>query len=349
MPPPNPAAVWYVLIRGKEVGPLSRVELGVEAATGSITGANEVWKEGMQDWVPAGDVPDLASLFVRRKAFPPARPGARPPPPPRKKEEKGAGMSEFDTSHFRLAELQNEESAASASRQMEFDTGHFRLAEMAAEDNGQSRNLEFDTAHFRLAEMGQQPTPVGGPMRMRIAPGAPSPKAGAPTPVSTDVLPTGARPALPRRPALGKSAPPRAKPAAAPKAAPPQPAEPDEDFDPNRTSVDFRTLGAQVHQQQVAQELFEEELVPAEADLPQDEAARIAAEKAKAAELARWAAEELKHKQAAEAKPAPAAKAHPPVPLHVPRRQETGTPIWMYGTVAGVAAVILLVLYLVLD
>jgi hypothetical protein len=115
---------------------------------------------------------------------------------------------------------------------MEFDTAHFRVADMVPEDSGQKRNLEFDTAHFRLAEMGQQPQQEAPKRRFRVAPRAE------------------AKPVLPP----GKIK--QASTAAAPAAGKPE-------WNPGSTVVDFRTLGELVHQQDVAQDLFESELSPA--------------------------------------------------------------------------------------
>jgi len=46
------------------------------AQGGQLTPRTYVWKQGMPNWEFAGNVPELASLFV-----PPA-PGSMPPPPP---------------------------------------------------------------------------------------------------------------------------------------------------------------------------------------------------------------------------------------------------------------------------
>src|SRR3954470_14766228 len=109
------------MIDDAETGPLTRVELGVELATGRISGNSLVWKEGMLKWLPGTKVPELESLFKAPPRSPRLAGGARPPPAP---PQKGMGMSDFDTSHFRLADLQPEDDGQ--QRQMEFDTGHFK-------------------------------------------------------------------------------------------------------------------------------------------------------------------------------------------------------------------------------
>jgi len=137
------------MIDEQETGPLTRVELGVELASGAITPESLVWKQGMINWIPGAKVPELAALFKNPPRSPRAA-GARRPPLP-KKQEKGVGLGEFDTAHFRLADLAPEDTGS--SRNLEFDTAHFKLAELKAEDDGQSRQMEFDTAHFRLQDL----------------------------------------------------------------------------------------------------------------------------------------------------------------------------------------------------
>jgi hypothetical protein len=358
---PAPKAIWYVMIGGKKAGPLTRVDLGVEAATGRISVQNQVWKEGMEEWCSAGEVPDLAPLFAKKKKeFVPSSQKQAPPPP--KKNDKGEGLSDFDTAHFRLADLKPEDQAASRqmefdtshfrladlkaedtgqNRNMEFDTAHFRLADLKAEDTGQNRNTEFDTAHFRLADLGQQaPPPADGPKkRFRVAPAAPAKPLipqGKIKQASTDAVAGKAPPPMPTPPAMPKAAP-RAPPAPPPQAAPAAKAKPaaappaaEPEWNPNSTVVDFRTLGELVRQQDVVQNLFESE-VAAEPEKPKQ---------AHAADLSRWAAGEMaKEKKAAAKSPHPAPTPGPkrqlpppPVPLPVPH--PSGSAPWVWPSVA---------------
>ena len=372
------------MIGEQETGPLTRVELGVELATGAITPQTLVWKEGMINWLPGARIPELEALFKNPPRSPRAA-GARPPPLP-KKQDKGMGLSDFDTSHFRLADLQPEEGGA--TRQMEFDTGHFRLADLQADDDGQNRQMEFDTSHFRLAdlkgaqgaralvpkrivpkgmeaevELPQSPSnpgkagprsalkqastaaakPMGAaPVAVRQGPAARS--AVPPPPVAASALPAPASKAAPRpAPASAPRAP---EPAARP-AAKPLPAPVESDFDPNATAVDFRTLGELVHQQDVAQSLFETELVPAEAPVVEEPAADP-----HAAELSSWAAKELAHGAAAEKpdlaamlKAKARAASPPPVPLP-PEKSWLPTAVAIAGALALAVA---LVWYLLAD
>ena len=331
--PPDPAT-WYVIIGEQETGPLTRVELGVELATGAIASDSLVWKEGMIDWLPGARIPELEALFKNPPRSPRAS-GVRPPPP--KKQDKGTGLSDFDTSHFRLADLQPAEGGATP--QMEFDTGHFRLADLQAEDDGKSRQLEFDTSHFRLADLkGRQ---------------------GARALVPKRIVPKGmAAVELPQSPGNpGKAGPRNALKQASTAAQKPLGAAPvASDFDPNATAVDYRTLGELVHRQVVAQSLFETELAPAEAPglekepAAEAQAAAAPVEDRHADALSSWAARELASSAGADGKPDLAAmlkaKARAASPPPVPTSKEKS---WLPTAVAiagALALAIALVWYL---
>src|SRR5438477_2815473 len=216
------------MIGGKKTGPMTRVDFGVEAATGKISARSQVWKEGMEEWCAASEVPDLAPLFkIKKKEFVPSS-QKQAPPPPKKTDKKGAGMNDFDTAHFKLADLAPEDQGN--SRQMEFDTAHFRLGDLPPEDSGQNRILEFDTAHFKLADLGQQPAQDAPRKRFRVSPAEGKPIIQSKLKqASTDAVPGKAPPPAPTPP-----------PAANPAGRGPE-------WSPNSTVVDFRTLGELVH------------------------------------------------------------------------------------------------------
>lgn len=69
-PPPAPAA-WHISINGQTQGPFSIQQLAQGVAQGQINAHTMVWTAGMAGWQPAGQVPQLASIFT-----------APPPPPP---------------------------------------------------------------------------------------------------------------------------------------------------------------------------------------------------------------------------------------------------------------------------
>lgn len=72
-PPPLPgaAAQWYVAVGGQQAGPFALSALPAQVAAEKLSRETLVWTESMSAWKPAGEVPELASLF-----------SATPPPLP---------------------------------------------------------------------------------------------------------------------------------------------------------------------------------------------------------------------------------------------------------------------------
>ena len=74
MPPPLPAAVaFHVAINGQQAGPFDMGTLQGQAGSGALKRDSLVWKAGMAQWAKAGEVPELAALFV---SMPPPLPPA---------------------------------------------------------------------------------------------------------------------------------------------------------------------------------------------------------------------------------------------------------------------------------
>lgn len=69
-PPPLPG--FYVALGGQQAGPFAMDVLKQKATAGEINKETLVWKSGMEQWTPAGQVPELAELF---KDVPPPLPG----------------------------------------------------------------------------------------------------------------------------------------------------------------------------------------------------------------------------------------------------------------------------------
>jgi membrane protease subunit (stomatin/prohibitin family) len=71
-PPPLPQQTqWYAGIGGVQQGPFDANSLAAQVRSGAVTPATLVWKQGMAQWVPAEQVPELANIF-----------GSVPPPLP---------------------------------------------------------------------------------------------------------------------------------------------------------------------------------------------------------------------------------------------------------------------------
>ncbi len=58
--------VWHVAIDDQDVGPLALGELGRHIESGRVDRDSLVWKVGMDDWLPAGDVTEVRALFEKQ-------------------------------------------------------------------------------------------------------------------------------------------------------------------------------------------------------------------------------------------------------------------------------------------
>jgi len=64
-PPPLPTQMKvYVAEAGEQAGPFNRTQLEQKVEEGTLTRETLVWKQGMEDWAPAQDVPEVADLFA---------------------------------------------------------------------------------------------------------------------------------------------------------------------------------------------------------------------------------------------------------------------------------------------
>ncbi len=64
-PPPLPQAKQYHLaINNQQFGPFGTDALQPYLQNGQLTRETLVWAQGMAQWIPAGQVPELASLFA---------------------------------------------------------------------------------------------------------------------------------------------------------------------------------------------------------------------------------------------------------------------------------------------
>ncbi len=73
-PPPVPGqTTYYVAVNGQQTGPFPVSTLQQQVQQGALTSESLVWAQGMDGWVAASQVPDLARLFPQG---PPPIPGA---------------------------------------------------------------------------------------------------------------------------------------------------------------------------------------------------------------------------------------------------------------------------------
>lgn len=71
---PPPLTQYYVAINGQQSGPFGEQQLAQMAQSGQLTKDSLVWKNGMAEWLAAGQVPEVAKLFTQ----------VPPPLPPQK-------------------------------------------------------------------------------------------------------------------------------------------------------------------------------------------------------------------------------------------------------------------------
>jgi membrane protease subunit (stomatin/prohibitin family) len=64
-PPPVPqSAMFHVAMGGQATGPFDMATLEQKVQAGEITRETPVWKQGMAQWAPAGEVSEFANLFA---------------------------------------------------------------------------------------------------------------------------------------------------------------------------------------------------------------------------------------------------------------------------------------------
>jgi len=80
-PPPPPNVQYSISHNGQQSGPFSFNELQMLVTQGKLTKETYVWKQGMSDWIVAGQVNELSSLFAAAAPPPPPPPGPPAPPP----------------------------------------------------------------------------------------------------------------------------------------------------------------------------------------------------------------------------------------------------------------------------
>ena len=70
-PPPIPTIAFHVAANGQATGPFDIATLAQMANAGQLTANSLVWKAGMEQWVMAGVVDELKTLFVTMPPIPP--------------------------------------------------------------------------------------------------------------------------------------------------------------------------------------------------------------------------------------------------------------------------------------
>ncbi len=79
MPPPMPqAATYFAVVNGAQSGPFDMNVLKQMVGMGTFTKETLIWKDGMANWMSAGQVPEMVQVFG---AAPPPLPPTPPPTP----------------------------------------------------------------------------------------------------------------------------------------------------------------------------------------------------------------------------------------------------------------------------
>jgi len=71
-PPPIPTVAYHLAVNGQATGPYDLSVLHQMAAAGQFNADSLVWKNGMAEWVKAGTIDELKSLFVIMPPIPPS-------------------------------------------------------------------------------------------------------------------------------------------------------------------------------------------------------------------------------------------------------------------------------------
>lgn len=70
-PPPIPVVAYHVVVNGQATGPYALNVLQQMATAGQFNADSLVWKNGMAEWVKAGTIDELKSMFVVMPPIPP--------------------------------------------------------------------------------------------------------------------------------------------------------------------------------------------------------------------------------------------------------------------------------------
>ena len=66
-PPPVPQeTLFYVASEGHQTGPFRKTELRAKVASGDVNPDTLVWRAGLEDWIAAGQLEEMAALFAQQ-------------------------------------------------------------------------------------------------------------------------------------------------------------------------------------------------------------------------------------------------------------------------------------------
>jgi len=213
-----PYDLWHVAIQDVPVGPMTRDELARKIEAGAVSPESLCWREGMDDWRPLGELPELAQLLRRpRDASRPVRgrqpphvqhgQGSRPAPLPFEDEDEDDGAEPTRVSEFMLPSHGSSAGPMPTQQQPQAHPLSPGSSPRIVVPNNAASSTALEAAPMAPARSSADRTAmiavgmlvgillVGGPMLYRNTWGAPDPQAAAPTPAPAPV--ERARPATP--------------------------------------------------------------------------------------------------------------------------------------------------------
>lgn len=73
---------WYYSKNGIQIGPIAEEELLEKSKSGEVIATDLIWKEGMGDWKPLGEVPEFQGSLPAAVTPAPGQSGSVPMPQP---------------------------------------------------------------------------------------------------------------------------------------------------------------------------------------------------------------------------------------------------------------------------
>ncbi len=148
---PADAPLWFAMLHGKQQGPLTRAELRARTDEGEVGPRTYLWKDGMDAWQRAKDLPDLQELFPQLPDAPSLPPPTAPP--------KAAPLREFSSPDF--GAKAQPAAAAAAAKPLPAKPASVQAASVqAASAPAQSASPQSAPAQAAPAQSEDEPTAV---------------------------------------------------------------------------------------------------------------------------------------------------------------------------------------------
>lgn len=150
-----PYDLWHAAINDVPVGPMTRDELGRKIESGAVTPDSLCWREGMDDWRPLGELPELAALLRRpRDVRAPRSTSSRPRPP----AHGPAGAHPSQSPGPELEDL--DEDGSEPTRIADMTGSHAAFGHAAASPPQPARGVPGSTTQPKIQAAPPMPAPV---------------------------------------------------------------------------------------------------------------------------------------------------------------------------------------------